>query len=186
MKIQLTKSIFLLLALAMFGLLAAGCYTVLVHPAVETTGQDESPRTCSDCHSSADYYYWHFPYQYNWYSRYPSWSHYYHDPWWWDNYWYWKDDGREPSRGPERQLWQPRVPPGAQPTLTPGASGDGKDDSKASDKDSGSSGSSGETKQKQELWQPRVPPKDADDKKSEDSGQTDKGDAPSQEKSEGK
>jgi hypothetical protein len=175
MGTRLTKSLFLLLALAAFGLLAAGCYTVLVHPTVQTTDGDNYRRTCSDCHSSADYYYWHFPYQYNWYSRYPSWSHYYHDPWWWDNYWYWKDDrGDDSPRLPERSLWQPRVAPGSQPAIAPGTGGAARDDGKASDKDSGSSGSSGENKQKQELWQPRVPPKDTDDKKSDQSGQTDK------------
>jgi hypothetical protein len=187
MKTRLTRNIFLLLALATFGLLVAGCYTVLVHPMIESTGEDQSARTCSDCHASTDYYYWHFPHQYDWYSQHSSWSRYYYDPWWWDNYWYWKDDrGGGGSASPKGHLWQPRVAPTSEPTLAPGTSGNSNDGSKSTDKGSGSDTNKESSKEKQQLWQPRVPPKSTDNKSTEDSGKTDKGDAQPQEKSEDK
>jgi hypothetical protein len=182
MRANVTKSGLALLALLMFGLLVAGCYTVLVHPTVETTGDNQTPRTCADCHSSADYYYWHFPYQYNWYSRYPSWNRYYHDPWWYDNYWYWKDDGSGGTGAPQGHLWQPRVAPGSEPTIAPGTSGTPANPNKSSDQGSGSGDKKEPAKEKQQLFQPRVPPKDSDDK----SDKSDKSDSPSQEQSEGR
>jgi hypothetical protein len=187
MKTRLMRSIFLLLALATFGLLGAGCYTVLVHPMVESTGDSETQRTCSDCHASADYYYWHFPHQYDWYSRHSSWSRYYYDPWWWDNYWYWRDDhGRGGGSGaPQGHLWQPRVAPTAEPTLAPSTGGNPSDANKSKDKGSGSDTDKESSKEKQQLWQPRVPPKNTDDKTSDDAGQTDRGDDQQQEKAEG-
>jgi len=177
--------------LVVSGLLVAGCYTVLVHPQVETTGEDNSPRMCSDCHSSADYYYWHFPYQYGWYSGYPSYRHYYYDPWWWDNYWYWDDnnghdgdhhDGGE--RAPEGHLWQPRVPPGSAesgPVIAPGTSSNTKDTNKSSGQGNQPGGEKEKSQNEGHMWQPRVPPQnpqpatptnnpssDKDEKKSED------------------
>lgn len=149
--------------LVVSGLLVAGCYTVLVHPQVETTGEEPFPRMCSDCHSSADYYYWHFPYQSGWYSGYPSYRHYYYDPWWWNDYWWWDDDedhhgGGE--RAPEGHLWQPRVPPGgagSEPAIAPGTSGNTADKNKSSGQ-GGQTGQKEKSKSEEHLWQPRVPP----------------------------
>lgn len=184
MKANFTRTGLVVLGFIVCALLAAGCYTVLVHPQVETTGDDQASRTCADCHSSSDYYYWHFPYQYNWYSHYPSWNRYYHDPWWWDNYWYWKDgDGGESPRAPQGHLWQPRTAPQTQPSIAPGSSTNSGDGSKASDKGSGSGTQKDGSEEKQHLFQPRVPPKSDDDDKSEN---TPKPESPSQEKSEEK
>ncbi|MFH1219855.1 MAG: hypothetical protein V1694_05325 [Candidatus Eisenbacteria bacterium] len=186
MKPPLATTTLTLIVLAAFGLLLAGCYTVLVHPTVETTGEDTSPRMCSDCHSSPDYYYWHFPYQYNWYSRNPSWGRYYHDPWWYDNYWYWKDDGGHGTpRAPQGHLWQPRVTPsGSQPNLTPGASGSAGGDSKSSGQGGGQSGDQKEESKDKHLFQPRVPPKDTEDTSNTDNEQPGKSDDSSKKKAE--
>lgn len=160
MSAKLIRTLFLLVVLAMLGLLAAGCYTVLVHPQVQTTGEETFPRMCSDCHASSDYYYWHFPYQHNWYSRYDWSRRYYYDPWWWDNYWWWDDDGGGGgTKAPAGHLWQPRVAPDAQPNIAPGTSGNVRDTNKSSDKGSGQSGDQKEKpKTEGSLWQPRVPP----------------------------
>ncbi len=176
MKRAFWKAALWMILLCAFGLFFAGCYTVLVHPQVETTGEDNSPRMCSDCHSSSDYYYWHFPYQYNWYSRNPYWNHYYQDPWWYDNYWYWDEDhgGSEPSKAPQRHLWQPRVPPGSEPTLAPGTSGNATDDGKSSGQGSGQSDTQNKQQTEKHLWQPRVPPKDTDAKKPDTTDKSDK------------
>ena len=149
--------------LGLGGLLVAGCYTVLVHPQVQTTGEDNSVKMCSDCHSSADYYYWHYPYQYNWYSTNPHWSRYYYNPWWWDNYWYWHDDDHDGGgRAPAGNLWQPRVPPGSgsQPVIAPGTSGNSRDTGKSSGQGSDQGGKAKDDSGKGNLFQPRVPPKD--------------------------
>ncbi len=85
------KRICLVFLLVGMGILLAGCYTVLVHPQTSEMTRSDSPRHCSDCHNSADYYYWHFPYLDTWYWRYPYWRSYYCRPWWWDDYWWWDD-----------------------------------------------------------------------------------------------
>ena len=172
MRRTLLRAVLWTALVGLSGLLIAGCYTVLVHPQVEMTGEDNSPRTCSDCHSSADYYYWHYPYQYNWYGMSPHWNRYYNNPWWYDNYWYWRDDGKgETPQAPPAHLWQPRVPPssGSQPVSNPGTGGNG------SGNPSGQSGDQG-GKQKDNssghLFQPRVPPSNPspdDTKKPDDS-----------------
>ena len=176
MKPPLATTTLTLIVLAAFGLLLAGCYTVLVHPTVETTGENTSPRMCSDCHSSPDYYYWHFPSQYNWYSRNPSWGRYYHDPWWYDNYWYWKDDGGHGTpRAPQGHLWQPLTPPssGSQPVVTPGTSGNAQNPNKSSDTGTGNGGEVKRDSGQGHLWQPLVPPKPAEPAKPDDSSKPD-------------
>lgn len=158
MRADVARAVFLVLILLVFGLLAAGCYTVLVHPKVEATGEEASTRTCSDCHASADYYYWHFPYSYGWYSRSPWWNRYYHDPWWWDNYWYWKDGGKGSVGRPERPLWQPLAPSESKPTISPGVTPSVPGESRATGQDTGKSG--GEKKEaggQRPLWQPLAP-----------------------------
>jgi hypothetical protein len=167
MKRRVWKGALWALMLGLVGLLAAGCYTVLVHPEVQMTGEDNSAKMCSDCHSSADYYYWHYPYQYNWYSRNPHWSNYYNNPWWWDNYWYWDDHdhggGGETPRAPGGHLWQPRNPPatGGEPVIAPGTSGNTKDSGKSSGQGGDQGGSDSDKSDKGHLFQPRVPPKDS-------------------------
>lgn len=176
MKRTLLRAVLWTVLVGLSGLLIAGCYTVLVHPQVEMAGEDNSPRMCSDCHSSADYYYWHYPYQYNWYGNSRHWNGYYNNPWWYDNYWYWHDDGKgETNRAPAGHLWQPRVPPtsGSQPVIAPGTGGNTRDTGQSSGQGNDQGG-----KQKDDssghLFQPRVPPKDDgakpdDTKKSDDS-----------------
>jgi hypothetical protein len=109
----------------------AGCYTRLVHPPVtDESGTYYHPRkNCSDCHSSADYYYYHFPYgsYYGWGGRY--WSSYYWDPWWYHDYWNWEGDGSEPA-GTTR-YWDNRGRSGDVPMLVPPASGTKTKDSQA-------------------------------------------------------
>ena len=174
MKRTLLRAVLWTVLVGLSGLLIAGCYTVLVHPQVEMAGEDNSPRMCSDCHSSADYYYWHYPYQYNWYGNSRHWNGYYNNPWWYDNYWYWHDDGKgETNRAPAGHLWQPRVPPtsGSQPVIAPGTSGNTRDTGQSSGQGNDQGG-----KQKDDssghLFQPRVPPSNPppdDTKKSDDS-----------------
>jgi len=107
------------LALVSLGIMLAGCYTVIVHP--KTSGMTtESPRHCSDCHNSADYYYWHFPYLDTWYWRYPYWRSYYCRPWWWDDYWWWDDS--ETPKWESPHYYEKRNRP-AQPGLPGGAIG---------------------------------------------------------------
>jgi hypothetical protein len=120
----------------------AGCYTKLVHPPVtDMSGTYYHPRkNCSDCHSSADYYYYHFPYgsYYGWGGRY--WSSYYWDPWWYHDYWNWEDDGSEPA-GTTR-YWDNRGRSGDVPILVPPASGTKTKDSQAPPANGGQVGES--------------------------------------------
>ncbi|MGQ9602941.1 MAG: hypothetical protein ACUVUU_01880 [bacterium] len=102
--------------------LIAGCYTVIVHPRVEDTdGSSYRTRYCSDCHASADFYYWHWPYYDRWYWSYPHWRSYYCYPWWWNDYWYWKGDTSGPT-WQEPRYFEERMRP-ATPVL-PGGSRD--------------------------------------------------------------
>lgn len=65
---------FLILAIL---LISSGCYTVLNHPAVETSSYDYEYASCNDCHTSA-----FFPSSYG-RMPYPGiWGPYYRDPWW--------------------------------------------------------------------------------------------------------
>jgi hypothetical protein len=131
---------------------------------------------CSDCHSSADYYYWHYPYQYNWYSNNRHWSGYYYNPWWWDDYWYWHDDGgSDTNRAPSGHLWQPRVPPssGSQPVIAPGTSGNAKDTGKSSGQGGDQGGNTSGDSDKGRLFQPRVPPKDTGASNEQDANKPD-------------
>jgi hypothetical protein len=106
---------------ALFSLFIAGCYTMLSHPRTEATPEPTQPRRhCSDCHGSADYYYWHYPNYFNWYWDYPSWRSYYYDPWWWYDYWYWYDDGGVPVQKGERHLWQRVERPKEEAEFVPG------------------------------------------------------------------
>lgn len=110
----------------LFAVAFAGCYTMLAHPRVEATEDygdyEQGRRHCSDCHGSADYYYWHYPNYFNWYWNYRSWRSYYYDPWWWRDYWYCCDDDYEgaPVEKGERHLWQPVERPTDTPGLAPG------------------------------------------------------------------
>ena len=149
------------LAILLLGVLFAGCYTLLVHPNTDAdVGYHHSARTCSDCHASSDYYYWHNPYYYNWYWRYPYWRSYYYDPWWWDDYWYYDDDSDAADR-PNKDLWQPRIPPGSTPDLAPGTK------TKNVPATPGGTRSNDDTEVREEqpeqperqLWKPRTPPK---------------------------
>ena len=96
----------------------AGCYTRLVHPPVtDESGTYYHPRkNCSDCHSSADYYYYHFPYgsYYGRGGRY--WNSYYRDPWWYHDYWNWDNQGEGLPTG-ETHYWDQRVRPESVPKL---------------------------------------------------------------------
>ncbi len=107
-----------LLLLLGLGIVAAGCYTVVVHPQTSGMETSESPRHCSDCHNSADYYYWHFPYLDTWYWRYSYWRSYYCRPWWWDDYWWW-DDSQAPKWEAPRYYEDRRSP--QEPGLPGGA-----------------------------------------------------------------
>lgn len=166
MSAKFTRNLFLLAVLVMFGLLAAGCYTVLVHPQVQATGEATPTKTCSDCHASADYYYWHFPYQYGWYSSSPWWGHYYRDPWWWNDYWYWHDDdhghGGASIETGERHNWQPTTRPPTTPAIAPGSSSSASDYGKSSGgSEGGSDNKPPQVKQeepKRHFWQPYTRP----------------------------
>jgi hypothetical protein len=169
------------------GLFVAGCYTVLVHPQVEDTTADNSTQMCSDCHSSADYNYWHFPYQNSWYSHSRYWNSYYYDPWWYDDYWYWHGGDRGDrgggggTAGPERKLWQPRTPPGGEPSIAPGTSGNAGSGNKSSESGSGSSGGEkNKTDEKKTLWQPRTPPGGSEGKQPEKPPEKPPGNPPEQ------
>ncbi len=145
------KRILLISLVILFSL--AGCYTVLVHPRTAYRETSEFPRHCSDCHSSADYYWWHYPY--GWYWRYPYWRSYYCEPWWWDDYWYWRDDGTSTQR-PTKRLWEPRRRPSSgEPQVVPGKTKE-KDEEKikrAPVKERYPA------KQKKHLWQKRSRPR---------------------------
>ncbi|MBD3179288.1 MAG: hypothetical protein GF417_06645 [Candidatus Latescibacteria bacterium] len=58
-------------------LISSGCYTVLNHPAVETSTYDYDYASCYDCHTHAFFSpsYARMPYP-------GLWNDYYHDPWW--------------------------------------------------------------------------------------------------------
>jgi hypothetical protein len=173
MKPSLLRTVMWSVLVGAIGLFVAGCYTVLVHPEVDNTAADNSTRMCSDCHSSADYYYWHSPYENSWYSHSRYWNSYYYDPWWYDDYWYWHggdrgDRGGGGTAGPERKLWQPRVPPSGQPNIAPGASGNSGNENKSSESGSGSSGGQeNQSQDKKTLWQPRTPPGGSEGKQPE-------------------
>jgi hypothetical protein len=166
---------------AFLSLLVAGCYTVLQHPRTEMTAEDSFPRHCSECHGSADYYYWHYPYHYGWYWGYSNWRSYYYDPWWWDDYWYWRydDEGEHVEKG-QRHLWQPRTPP-TTPGLAPGTSQDVKEKSKAPAQDTEQAEKKQDTKEKRRLWQPRKPPEKPKEKEADQPEQK-KSDRPAERK----
>jgi hypothetical protein len=156
------RTLLWLLAAALFGLAFAGCYTMLAHPVTDvTSGSGDTVRQCSDCHSSADYYYWHYPYYNTWSWRSPSWHSYYYEPWWWNNYWYWDDGDGGGTPREERDLWQPRTPPAGETPALPGTAGEKVKETPRSP-GTGSQTSQETTKQetkKQEkqLFQPRKP-----------------------------
>lgn len=114
-------SVIILILLLLCGLFA-GCYTMLVHPRTEGTDDwHQTRRHCSDCHGSADYYYWHGPYYNNWYWGQRSWRSYYYDPWWWNDYWYWYDDDGEPVKTEPPHYYDEQVRPKPEgPGLAPG------------------------------------------------------------------
>jgi hypothetical protein len=108
----------------LFGLAFAGCYTMIAHPAIQSGDTTYQPRQqCSDCHSSADYYYYHYPYYYDSYWGHSYWRSYYMDPWWWHDYWYWEDSGEEGQGLPEGtpRYWDQRNRPAPTPKLVPGS-----------------------------------------------------------------
>jgi hypothetical protein len=113
---------------ALFALIFAGCYTKLVHqPVTDDSGTYYHPRkNCSDCHSSADYYYYHFPYNsyYGWGVGQRYWRSYYWDPWWYHDYWWWDDEGEGTVTAPTR-YWEERDRPEAVPKLVPPAGATG-------------------------------------------------------------
>jgi hypothetical protein len=119
--IDMRTSALILILLLLCGLFA-GCYTMLVHPRAQGTDDWHTTRRhCSDCHGSADYYYWHFPYYNTWYRGHRSWRSYYYDPWWWNDYWYWYDDNGEPiDRQPTRYFGDRTRPVPSSPGLVPG------------------------------------------------------------------
>jgi hypothetical protein len=119
--IDMRTSVLILILLLLCGLLA-GCYTMLVHPRSQGTDDWHTTRRhCSDCHNSADYYYWHFPYYNNWYYGQRSWRSYYYDRWWWNDYWYWYDDDGEPVKTEPPHYYDERIrPKPAGPGLAPG------------------------------------------------------------------
>jgi hypothetical protein len=134
---------------ALFALLLAGCYTKLVHPPVtDDSGTYYHPRKdCSDCHSSADYYYYHFPYQsyYGW-GRGRYWQSYYWDPWWYHNYWWWDDDDEGGLPTGTTRYYDERERPDNVPRLVPPAEATKSTDDQAPKLPEG--GSSGEVKEK--------------------------------------
>ena len=165
-----------LLAILCFSLLFAGCYTILVHPTVDTTsGYHQTARHCSDCHASADFYYWHYPYYYNSYGRRSYWRSYYYDPWWWDDYWYWRDDDEGGSGLEQRHLWQPRTPPERTPAVVPETSPQYRPEV-GPDVPSTGTPSKQEQPAKKRLFQPRKPPpkKEAEPKEKEPPKQEEK------------
>jgi hypothetical protein len=149
---------------AVFAIVFAGCYTKLVHPPVtDQSGVYYHPRKdCSDCHSSADYYYYHFPYHsyYGWGGRY--WRSYYWDPWWYHDYWWWDDDGESLPTGATR-YWDQRDRPGDVPRLVPPAGGTKTKDDQSPSLPDGTQGSEVKEKPKSEspgsqYYQPRTRP----------------------------
>jgi|GEM_PF-2877326 len=99
----------LTVAAVLLGILfLSSCYTVLKHPR-EVSMSDESGgrRSCADCHDQAFYY--HDPFMYRYYDRYPysdRWYGYYYDPWWYDDYWYYDSGGEGlPIERGERVRW---------------------------------------------------------------------------------
>jgi hypothetical protein len=134
---------------ALFAVVFAGCYTKLVHaPVMDDSGTYYHPRAhCSDCHNSADYYYYHFPYYSHYgYGSYRSWRGYYWDPWWYHDYWWWdSDEGGEPA-GTTR-YWNDRGRSDDVPKLAPPAAGTkAKDPKIPPTSDGGQSGDQGKKK----------------------------------------
>jgi hypothetical protein len=166
--------IWILIGLALCVFLA-GCYTKLVHPTIDTAEYgDRTTRHCSDCHGSADYYYWHYPYYFNWYWGQSHWRSYYYDPWWWYDYWYCCDDDYErfPVERGERHLWEPVQRPDESPRLAPGSGSTGRADDRTPPTGTGGKQKDSEIGKKKEgsertLWRPvRRPttPEPKDDK----------------------
>jgi hypothetical protein len=157
------KKIVWVLALAVLCLLAAGCYTRLVHPGPALVSEAGSrPRHCNDCHGSTDYYYWHYPNHYHSYWRSPYWRSYYYDPWRCNDYWYWKDDDSdvEPVSAPRGVLFQPRTPPEEPSPALPGG-GKVKEGDRTPRQPSTPPPKAKEREKKDEdrrLFQPRRPP----------------------------
>ncbi len=88
--------------------LAAGCYTVLEHPAGPEVVDDSGQRDCYDCHQDAAAH--HFdPFYSGAFQYYPDrWYPYYGRPWWWQNYWYFPpvdDPEGVPAEMGRRHLW---------------------------------------------------------------------------------
>jgi hypothetical protein len=157
------KAIKWILIGALFTIVFAGCYTKFVHPPVtDDTGTYHPRKHCSDCHSSADYYYYHYPYYYNSFYGYPHWRSYYCDPWWYHDYWWWDDDGESLPAGATR-YWDQRDRPGTVPKLAPPAGGTKTKDEKTPALPGGSNGAELKEKPKSEgsesqYHQPRTRP----------------------------
>ena len=86
----------LLAASLLVSLLTAGCYTVLRHPRPANLVDEESGtrRECYDCHAGADAYHFQDPFSVSYYNYYsPLWYPYYARPWWYADFWYYKNPG---------------------------------------------------------------------------------------------
>lgn len=144
----------LLPVVAAVAVLAAGCYTVVSHPAsmqVTAAGSSDShggDLACGECHVESEWLgYFDHPLIYGsaGYYGYDWWYDYYQRPWWFDDYWYGDGGGsgapgeggrlswtkRPDRRGdelyPSTETSGPQLSPGTVPSSGPsvGASGQG-------------------------------------------------------------
>jgi hypothetical protein len=166
------KTAIFILAGTLFCVFLAGCYTMLQHPGTSAAvTEGYTRRHCSDCHGSADYYYWHYPHYFNWNWNRSYYRSYYYDPWWWNDYWYCCDDdggtGGTPVEKGERHLFQPVQRPTEGTDGTPKIIGSDTKPSQPSGSDAGSIGQDKPSQQvttKKEksgrhLWRPVERPK---------------------------
>lgn len=109
-------------------ILLSGCYTVIMHPAVENERQsaDQLRANCIDCH--ADYHVYPYdPYDHffgaDYYWQNPRYGYYYGYPWWWDDYyWYYYFDPEDPGGYPANPRQESRpVYRGGAPARSTGA-----------------------------------------------------------------
>lgn len=112
-----------LMLIPLGGLVWGGCYTVLKHPSVEIA-QDEGSKDCASCHADADLHHFRDSFM-DPYGYYPQggtrWYGYYGVPWWYDDYWYYPDDGPGPGGRVESgggHLWsRDNAPPSPLPRV---------------------------------------------------------------------
>jgi hypothetical protein len=159
------KTIKWILIGTLFGIVFAGCYTRIVHtPVMDEAGTYYHPtKNCSDCHSSADYYYYHFPYYYDRWGAGRYWRSYYSDPWWYHDYWWWDGEDNEGLPVGAPHYYDQRERPSNVPTLVPSAGEVKTKEGEAPAVPGGSTGSEVKEKPKTEssgsqYYVPRVRP----------------------------